>query len=141
MQGLIDDFPQIVANGIVSKIQEALYVLENLAIQLRQRYESELGGNIVSLPDYKYSDLASYMAGGEYTNRPPIVAGSCGISTSNNDIFRSINSPLGNLFNDTQEWFICPKCHYQADGPIGDTCPGCGLTKEAYAKETGIVCE
>ncbi len=36
-----------------------------------------------------------------------------------------------------KEWFICPKCNYKADGPVGNTCPGCGLTKEAYAQESG----
>lgn len=35
----------------------------------------------------------------------------------------------------TQEYFKCPKCKYQADGPIGNTCPGCGLTKEKAAKD------
>lgn len=37
----------------------------------------------------------------------------------------------------SREWFTCPKCNYKADGPIGNTCPGCGLTKEAYLEESG----
>lgn len=37
-----------------------------------------------------------------------------------------------------QEWFECGKCSYKATGPIGDgPCPGCGVTKEEYAKQTG----
>jgi hypothetical protein len=40
------------------------------------------------------------------------------------------------------EWFKCPKCTYKANGPIGDgPCPGCGLTKEEFAAETGISCD
>lgn len=40
------------------------------------------------------------------------------------------------------EWFKCPKCTYKASGPIGERpCPGCGLTKEAYAAESGISCD
>lgn len=34
-----------------------------------------------------------------------------------------------------QEWFNCPKCNYQADGPVGNTCPGCQLTFEKYKEE------
>lgn len=40
-----------------------------------------------------------------------------------------------------QEWFKCPKCNYRASGPVGNSCPDCGLTKEAYAEETGISCD
>lgn len=39
-----------------------------------------------------------------------------------------------------QEWFQCPKCRYKANGPVGNTCPGCGLTKEQYAQEARIAC-
>lgn len=41
----------------------------------------------------------------------------------------------------TREHFNCPECHYKASGPIGNTCPGCGLTKEAYAEKTGVSCD
>ncbi|HZE87239.1 MAG TPA: hypothetical protein VE090_03455 [Methylomirabilota bacterium] len=40
-----------------------------------------------------------------------------------------------------QEWFTCPKCNYHADGPVGNSCPGCGLTKEQYAEESGVSCD
>lgn len=40
----------------------------------------------------------------------------------------------------SQEWFSCPKCQYQADGPIGNTCPGCKLTKDEFAESGGEVC-
>jgi hypothetical protein len=40
-----------------------------------------------------------------------------------------------------QEWFTCPKCSYKADGPVGSQCPGCGLTKEEYAQESGVTCD
>lgn len=39
-----------------------------------------------------------------------------------------------------QEWFSCPKCKYKANGPVGDTCPGCRLTKEEFAQNGGKVC-
>jgi len=40
-----------------------------------------------------------------------------------------------------QEWFNCPKCKYQADGPIGNECPGCHITKEAFVEEGGVNCD
>ncbi|MGE5042214.1 MAG: hypothetical protein ACM3IJ_04910 [Candidatus Levyibacteriota bacterium] len=44
--------------------------------------------------------------------------------------------------NEEDKWFNCPKCKYKADGPVGNTCPGCGLTKEKYAQEEGVeVCD
>lgn len=36
-----------------------------------------------------------------------------------------------------QEWFNCPKCGYQADGPVGDSCPNCRITKEQFSVESG----
>jgi hypothetical protein len=47
---------------------------------------------------------------------------------------------MGVVGGSSQEWFTCPKCHHKADGPVGNTCPGCGLTKEAYAIESGVSC-
>lgn len=40
----------------------------------------------------------------------------------------------------SKEWFNCPKCKYKADGPIGNTCPGCRLTKEEYVEGGGQEC-
>ncbi|HVF69157.1 MAG TPA: hypothetical protein VNA13_01185 [Xanthomonadales bacterium] len=42
--------------------------------------------------------------------------------------------------NGTQEWFNCPKCSFKADGPIGNTCPGCRLTKDEYVEAGGKEC-
>lgn len=39
-----------------------------------------------------------------------------------------------------QEWFKCPNCEYKADGPVGNKCPGCNLTKEDYAQQGNKVC-
>lgn len=51
----------------------------------------------------------------------------------------SLAAARNTLFGGEHEWFVCPKCGYMADGPVGDSCPrgrpnsrgqlGCGLTK------------
>lgn len=43
--------------------------------------------------------------------------------------------------NNKEEWFSCPKCSYKANGPVGDTCPGCRLTKEEFVSEGGPSCD
>lgn len=52
---------------------------------------------------------------------------------------QSITPRLADILNPDKEWFNCPKCKYQAHGPVGDQCPGCNLTKEQYAAEEGAV--
>lgn len=61
--------------------------------------------------------------------------GAGSVFAANSVVAFGIGSGGGN-----QEWFNCPKCQYQADGPIGDTCPGCDLTKDEFAATGGEVC-
>lgn len=60
-------------------------------------------------------------------------------------VINSLTPRLGSksIFEDEdQEWFTCPKCSYKADGPVGNQCPGCNLTKEEFAAEEGaVVCD
>lgn len=109
--------------------------IENFTI--KNKSEITTGSFSTSILDARYL-VDTY---GSYA--PPKVAGSCGISSSSTTLmdFHSKLNP-GNDSLGEQEWFHCPKCDYQADGPIGDTCPGCGLTKDEYAKESGAeVCD
>jgi len=119
--------------------QKALYVLENLAIELKARYQRG-EENLVYMTDRGGYSLAAFMGREDYTARPPLVAGSCGSSgrSESNDIFKSIGLFSDSLSISNQEGFTCPECGYEAHGPIGNTCPGCGLTKEAYAKKAGV---
>ena len=83
----------------------------------------------------------------EFLGSQPVrtVATPCGISngfSKNNSGARSNGSVFSGAFSIadfgiSQEWFVCPKCKFKADGPIGNKCPGCGLTKEVYAEESG----
>lgn len=71
------------------------------------------------------------------------IAGCAGGGKKKKNILNSLTPRIGLEKDDEeQEWFNCPKCGYQADGPIGNTCPGCNLTKDEYAAEEGaIVCD
>lgn len=83
----------------------------------------------------------------EFLGNQPVrqVATGCGSSSGfskNNSGARSNGSVFSGAFSiadfgTSQEWFTCPKCGYAADGPIGNKCPGCNLTKEDYAEESG----
>lgn len=125
------------------KIKE-LYSLENYFLELKKDYEQPLFRKENIIVDFK---AAPRLVGivGKYGFEPPKVAGSCPANNNNKNSLTSSNllskgSFLNNLLGD-QEWFHCPKCDYQADGPIGNTCPGCSLTKEDYARESGVSCD
>jgi hypothetical protein len=76
-----------------------------------------------------------------------VVATGCGASGgfSVNGFNQQISSPFSvsefSKKGTNQEWFNCPKCSYKADGPVGNRCPGCGLTKEQFAEQGGKACD
>lgn len=138
MYPLIADFVHLPNN----EKRKALNVLENYALHLIGQSDSKKE-NIIYIKTAEVNLRIKDMIG-DFGYEPPKVAGSCG-STGSKDGFTSSNlftkgSSLNSLSED-QEWFHCPKCSYKADGPIGNQCPGCGLTKEAYAEETGVICD
>lgn len=141
---LISEFVHSAKNPWKSKQEKLkeLYSLENYALELKREYGQSLTGRGNIIVDFK-SALKLPDIVGEYGHEPPKVAGSCPSSSSSSLTSSNIlsnKSLLNDLLGD-QEWFHCPKCGYQADGPIGDTCPGCKLTKEEYAQETGVSCD
>lgn len=75
-----------------------------------------------------------------------VVATGCGssggftVANSLNATFSPFSVSEFGKKQQEKEWFSCPKCKYKADGPVGDTCPGCRLTKEQFAKSGGEVC-
>lgn len=52
----------------------------------------------------------------------------------------SVSEYGGGFYATSKEWFNCPKCKYKASGPVGNICPGCGLTKERFVMEGGKKC-
>lgn len=95
LSSVINEYAQVALDGTEEEQHLALHVVENLAIELRQKYEDEYAkGNIVYLTDYKVPTLAAAMVIKRYIVPPPKVKGSCGSTgkTESNDIFRSIKS-------------------------------------------------
>lgn len=141
----ISDFTQSLKNPWKTKADKIkeLYSLENYALKLKRDYEEPIRQRSI-VTDFKLAVRLTDMVG-EYGYKPPKVAGSCPSKNSttleitSSNIF-SKGSFLNDLF-EQNEWFNCPKCKYQADGPIGNQCPGCGLTKESYAEESGVTCD
>lgn len=125
----INQFISHVRWGTPEEKKKAFHALENYALQVKKELQHE-----ITAP----SEQKSFA---EFVNmwgfEPPKVKGSCPIKSGN--VMTGGYSFLNKIVN--QEWFMCPKCSYKADGPVGNKCPGCGLTKEAYAQETGIACD
>lgn len=126
MEPLISDFIRLIKHGSKEEKLPAFYALENYALALK---------NAQSLGLYKQVRLDELMP--YYSHKPPTVAGSCGSTgeTVSNNIFNKFRALRQALFGES-EWFKCPECDYQADGPVGNKCPSCGLTKEEYAKKS-----
>ncbi len=145
MAGVIKDSTHIFKNGSFVEKQRTIAVLENMAIELRQRFSFSHEANVVFFADYKAVNLYAAMQMQRYVNNPPPVPGSCGMSgkiESSNILGKLTGSSENDLLNKSnQEWFTCPKCTYKADGPVGNKCPGCGLTKEQYVEDGGANCD
>lgn len=120
----------------------AFYALENYALELKRRYEQQPRGNVSYFDDRHIYQLYDIMR--IHGHESPRVAGSCGSSskTQSNGLFNRYEFLMKAIFGEGGEWFTCPVCHYQADGPIGENpCPGCGLTKEQYKESGEEVCD
>lgn len=123
----------------ISEKQKAFYALENYTLELKNA-SVKVSYTIDKGPE-QFGEIVD-----QYGYKPPKAAGSCGSTGKDNsitssNIFNKLSSINNFLSNSEQEWFNCPKCKYQADGPIGNQCPGCGLTKEDYAEESGVSCD
>lgn len=140
MRDKIEDFIQIVKFGSEDQKEMAFRALENFAIEFNRRQTRP--DNTIFFSDRV--GLRELMKMPNYQVKPQSISGSCGSSgrAETNDIFRSINGSISNnLYNKDQEHFTCPRCKKTAEGPIGNTCPSCGLTKEKFVKDGGEACE
>ncbi len=125
----IEQFISHIRWGTREEKKKAFHALENYALQIKK--ELDLGTETIFESKSTFENFV-----GRWGYEPPQVKGSCPIKSGN--IMAGSYDTLNKTLN--QEWFTCPKCQYHADGPIGNTCPGCGLTKEKYSAESGVVC-
>lgn len=144
--GIIEEASQIIQNGTLEQKQRVLYAVENLAIELKERLESIVQENVVFVSDYVMSKLSTSMDIDRYANKPKVVAGSCGSTSSKNsfsssNVFSKYSSLSSLLSSEENEWFTCPRCNYKATGPVGDECPKCHITKEEFAESGAEVCD
>lgn len=136
LRPMVEQFIDLVKGGAQEEKLKAFYALENYALELKGRYEQQSQGNVSHFDDWHAYQLYDIMH--THGHESPQVSGSCGPSgkTRSNGLFSRYEALMKAIFGE-QEWFNCPKCNYQADGPVGNTCPGCGISKENYAKESG----
>jgi hypothetical protein len=90
----------------------------------------------VSQPEFSGED---YDRLGNQTVRQ--VSTGCG---SSGGFKKSKNSPysVSEFGKGEGKWYTCPNpnCNYEANGPVGNKCPECGLTKEKQAENSEEVC-
>lgn len=127
----INEFIRLTKFGTREEKLDAFYSLEKHAVQLDKWRREGVTIEPSSRPTldqlrFVYKDVEL-----------ETVAGSCPIANKSGNIFESSYNALNNAIN---EWFNCPSCNYKADGPVGNTCPNCGLTKEKYAETADVVC-
>lgn len=134
----IDRFVGAVKIGAPELTRKLFNVIENLSI----KYMNE-DPSLTYLDDWRTPREIIRIHG----NQAEQVPGSCPPNMENNirssnilgSRFNSLNSALGE-----PKWFVCPNCGYEADGPVGNSCPkdkgGCGITKDKFAKNGGKVC-
>lgn len=144
MGPLIDEASVVLRYGTDEEKRLAIAVLENRSIELKSRFSNKGNEKTIYLSDFKPLKLDDALNIPRYISPPPLVAGSCGMSgkiEGSNFLGKMLSSPNSLTNKENQEWFSCPKCAYKADGPVGNRCPGCGLTKEQFAKEGGEACD
>ena len=127
---MIDEFILMMRWASVEERKKAFHALENYSLKIKK--ELEEGKVTLFEVDNDFEQFIN-----SYGFEPPKVAGSCPIKTNGLTSFgyEALNKTLN------QEWFRCPECDFQADGPVGNSCPGCGLTKEKYAENAEKVCD
>lgn len=113
------------------------YALENLAIALKEgnvRIEEGIGYGLGTEIDTLIDNFGRF--------KPPVAAGSCGSTGSliSNRLFGSLSIIRG-FFDSSDDAFECPRCSFTTTSPVGDQCPSCKLTKEAFIEEGGIACD
>ncbi len=57
-----------------------------------------------------------------------------------NNVISLYSTDLRSIKSRQDDHFTCPKCHFKADGPVGNQCPNCGLKKEEAAEEGFATC-
>jgi len=121
----IDQLVKFMRFGSIEERKKAFHALENFALEVKR--DLEIGSRIIFEPKEEFASFVH-----KFGYEPPKVKGSCPIKSSNIfEKYQTLNSFLEG------EGFVCPKCGQKALGPVGDQCPGCGITKEQYAIETG----
>ena len=125
----INEFIKMVRFANLAEKKTAFHALENYSLQVKKELES----GIVSVFE---SEAGFDQFVSSYGYEPPKVAGSCPIKSNNvfSNGFEKLNGVMEN------DKFECPKCHSKADGPVGNQCPNCGITKEQWARQSHEVC-
>jgi hypothetical protein len=126
----IDEFIEMMKWATNDEKRRAFHALENYSLKIKK--ELEEGKVTVFEAEENFTNFVT-----SYGFEPPKVSGSCPIKSSG---ISSLGASSLNSFLENSEGFTCPKCSKKADGPVGNKCPNCGITKEEWAKQSHQVC-
>lgn len=127
----IRELMRLIKSGTREEKLDAFYTLEKHAAQLRKwRDKGEIS-------DFQQKPTLKELRFAYRDVELESVTGSCPITNKSGNVFESGFEALNKALFGEGKWFNCPKCGYEASGPVGNTCPVCGLTKEDYAAESG----
>ena len=147
----IEDYVDAVFNGRYEEAKTGLTAIYNYAADIKKVVDEVVGYSkqpgltekYLSYPLPNKDHLFAYYAKKEAKTS----GGSCPVVNDGTDPLSSFNllksiaagkSP--NKIVEENSYFVCPKCNHKADGPVGNQCPSCGLTKEEHAKQGAEVC-
>ena len=138
--GWIDLYTSAVLSGDISSAETLLLAIYNRAYDMRSEIERR---PTFWRPPLEAASIAHYAS-----KKNPVSSGSCPVTQNNfGDPFSptSITEKLiaGNSINgivSEAQHFTCPNCEHRADGPVGNQCPGCNITREEWAEKGNKVC-
>lgn len=145
-----DRYSEAVFSGDTASAKETLQAIYNYAFDMRRLIDErpEIASQITHRPlvsaDEKHMLLTYYK-----NEKREVSSGSCPVTqnSGNPDPFSPKNiidqltagKTINGLTEETQH-FTCPNCKHKADGPVGDQCPSCKITREEWAKKGNDVC-
>ena len=142
--GWTNQYSQAVSHGDVDLAKLVLRSIYNRACEIKK----EIDGGAGTYAPPRALPIDGTLLHFYAKQERPVSQGSCPVSQTNfEDPFSPTSimdqlvagNTLNNVVTETQH-FTCPNCNHKADGPVGDQCPSCSITRAQWAEKGNKVC-